>query len=125
MFLRRHNYVTPWPIVLILICMSREGPYLPIDTKINFIGVWFGKSREGIATTPPPLVRRVTKNSLVRRGLTSSSTRDCFQKQNKTNKQKNVKEDINFLFCPTDVKSKRHQRQSYFELYFPLLNNRL
>ena len=38
----RHNYVTPWLIVLILVCMSREGPYLPIDTKINFIGgsVW-------------------------------------------------------------------------------------
>ena len=38
----RHNYVTPWPIVLMLVCMDREGPYLPIDTKINFIGgsVW-------------------------------------------------------------------------------------
>ena len=38
----RHNYVMPWPIVLILVCMDREGPYLPIDTKINFIGgsVW-------------------------------------------------------------------------------------
>ena len=34
----RHNYVTPWPIVLILVCMDRGGPYLPIDTKINFIG---------------------------------------------------------------------------------------
>ena len=33
-----HNYVTPWPIVLILVCMNREGPYLPIDTKTNFIG---------------------------------------------------------------------------------------
>ena len=42
MSLWRHNYVTPWPIVLILVCMDREGPYLPIDTKINFIGgsVW-------------------------------------------------------------------------------------
>ena len=38
MFLWRHNYVTPWPYVLILVCMNREGPYLPIDTKINFIG---------------------------------------------------------------------------------------
>ena len=38
MFLWRHNYVTPWPIVLILVCMDRGGPYLPIDTKINFIG---------------------------------------------------------------------------------------
>ena len=38
----RHNYVTPRPIVLNLVCMS---PYLPIDTKINFIGVRFGKSR--------------------------------------------------------------------------------
>ena len=38
----RHNYVTPWPIVPILVCMRREGPYLPIDTKINTIGgpVW-------------------------------------------------------------------------------------
>ena len=35
-------FMTSWPIVLILVCMSREGPYLPIDTKINFIGgsVW-------------------------------------------------------------------------------------
>ena len=38
MFLWRHNYGTPWPIVLILVCMDRGGPYLPIDTKINFIG---------------------------------------------------------------------------------------
>ena len=38
MFLWCHNYVAPWPIVLILICMDRGGPYLPIDTKINFIG---------------------------------------------------------------------------------------
>ena len=60
MFLWCHNYVTPWPIVLILVCMSREGPYLPIDTKINFIG---GSVQQ------PPLVRRVTKKSLVRRGL--------------------------------------------------------
>ena len=48
-----HNYVTPWPIVLILVCMDRESPCLPIDTKINFIGgVRFGKSREGVVTTP-------------------------------------------------------------------------
>ena len=42
MFLWRHNYVKPCPIVLILVCMNRERPYLPIDTKINFIGglVW-------------------------------------------------------------------------------------
>ena len=52
MFLWRHNYVTPRPIVLILVCMDREGPYLPIDTKINFIGVRFGKSREGVVTAP-------------------------------------------------------------------------
>ena len=39
MFLWRHNYLTPLPIVLILVCMDREGPYLPIDTKINFVGV--------------------------------------------------------------------------------------
>ena len=62
-----HNYVTPWPIVLILVCMRREGPNLPFDTKINFIGVRFGKSTEGVVTTL--LVRRVTKNSLVRRRL--------------------------------------------------------
>ena len=42
MFLWRHNYVTPWPIVLILVCIIREGQYLPIDTKIHFLGgsVW-------------------------------------------------------------------------------------
>ena len=42
MSLWRRNYVTPWPIVLILVCMDREGPYLPIDTKIKVIGgsVW-------------------------------------------------------------------------------------
>ena len=42
MSLWRHNYVTPWPIVLILVCMDRKGLYLPIDTKTNFIGgsVW-------------------------------------------------------------------------------------
>ena len=49
MFLWRHNYGTPRLIVLILVCMNRKGPYLPIDTKINFIGVQFGKSREGVA----------------------------------------------------------------------------
>ena len=38
MFLWRYNYVTPWSIEIILVCMDREGPYLPIDTKINFIG---------------------------------------------------------------------------------------
>ena len=52
--------------------MDREGPYLPIDTKINFIGVRFGKSREGVVTTP--LVRRVTRNSLERRGLKELKT---------------------------------------------------
>ena len=41
----RHNYITPKPIVLILVCISREGPYLPIDTKINFIGGSVWKSR--------------------------------------------------------------------------------
>ena len=54
MFLWRHNYVTPWPIVLILVCMTREGQYLLIDTKINLIGGRFGKSRDGVATTSPP-----------------------------------------------------------------------
>ena len=38
MFLWCHNYVTPWLIVLNLVCMDTGGPYLPIDTKINFIG---------------------------------------------------------------------------------------
>ena len=42
MFLWRHNYVTPRPIVLILVCINRKGPNPPIDTKFNFIGgsVW-------------------------------------------------------------------------------------
>ena len=31
MFLWRHNYVTPWPIELILVCMNRENPYLSIS----------------------------------------------------------------------------------------------
>ena len=44
--------------------MSREGPYLSIDTKINFIG--------GSVWNNPPLVRRVTKNSLVRGRLKHS-----------------------------------------------------
>ena len=48
-----HNYVTPWPIVLILVCMNREGPYLE--------GVRFGKSRRGLDV--------LQKNSLARRGL--------------------------------------------------------
>ena len=38
--------------------MKKEGPYLPIDTKTNFTGVWFGKSREwvvgGGCNNPPP-----------------------------------------------------------------------
>ena len=38
MFLWRYNYVTSCLIVLILVCKNREGPYLPIDTKIKFIG---------------------------------------------------------------------------------------
>ena len=64
MFLWRHNYVTPWPIVLILVCMNREDPYLPTYTKIiKFIG---GSVRK---IYPLRCVRRVTKNSLVRRGL--------------------------------------------------------
>ena len=36
-FLWRHNYVTHWPIVLILVCLTREDPYLSTDTKTNFI----------------------------------------------------------------------------------------
>ena len=39
MSLWRHNYVTLWPIVLILVCMDREGPYLSIDTKIPWLDV--------------------------------------------------------------------------------------
>ena len=49
--------------------MDREGPYLPIDTKINFIGGSVWKIWGGVVITPPPLVRSVTKNSLVRRGI--------------------------------------------------------
>ena len=70
-FLWRHNYVTPWPILLILVCMNRKGPYLPIDTKINFIGGSVRKI-EGGGCNNPPLVRRVTKNSFVRRGIKRS-----------------------------------------------------
>ena len=53
MFLWRHNYVTPWPIVLILKCMNREGPYLLIDTKINFIGGSVGKNLGRGCNNPP------------------------------------------------------------------------
>ena len=45
MFLWRHNNVTHWPIVLILVCMDKEGPYLSIDTKI-------GLENLGVVTTP-------------------------------------------------------------------------
>ena len=69
MFLWRHNYVTPWPIVLILVCMNREDPYLPVGTKINSIGGLVRKIYGG-GCNKTPLVRRVTKkNSLVRRAL--------------------------------------------------------
>ena len=53
--------------------MDREGPYLPIDTKINFIegSVW---KIYGGGCNNPPLVRRVTKNGLVRQGLNVDST---------------------------------------------------
>ena len=66
MFLWRHNYITPWPIVLILVCMSREGPYLRIDTKTISLGLRFGKSPGG-CNNPPG--KTCYKNSLVRRGL--------------------------------------------------------
>ena len=40
MFSWHHNYLTPWPIVLILVYMDRGDPYLPIDTKsISFQSV--------------------------------------------------------------------------------------
>ena len=51
-FLWRHNYVTPWPIVLILVCMNREGSYLPIDTKINFIKCSVRKIYGGLQHPP-------------------------------------------------------------------------
>ena len=60
MFLWRHNYVTPWPIVLILVCVNREDPYLPIVNKINFMG-GFGSENLGRGLQQPSLVRRVTK----------------------------------------------------------------
>ena len=68
MFLWRHNYVTPWLIVLILVCVDREGPYLPFDAKINVIGCSIWKI---FKNNPPPFVRRVTKKkkSEVTRGL--------------------------------------------------------
>ena len=82
MFLWRHNYVTPWLIVLILVCMNKEDPYLPIDTKINFIGGSVRKTWRGLQQ--PPLIRRVTKNSLLNEGLPKNKT-----KQNKTKQNKN------------------------------------
>ena len=35
-FAKNHNFQARH--VFILICMDREGPYLPIDTKIKFVG---------------------------------------------------------------------------------------
>ena len=54
MFLWRHNYVMPWSIVLILVCMDRS-----ISTY------WYQNQGRGL----PPLVKHVTNNSLVTRGL--------------------------------------------------------
>ena len=56
----RHNYVTPWPIVLILVCMSREGPYLPIDIKINTIGSSVWTIWGGSCNNPPHVLQKIT-----------------------------------------------------------------
>ena len=54
MFLWRDNYKTPWPIVLTLICLSREDLYLPIDTKINFMEVLLENLVKGLQQLLPP-----------------------------------------------------------------------
>ena len=51
----RNNYVTPWPIVLLLVYSDIGIQYLSIDSNKYCCN--------------NPLVRRVTKNSLARRGL--------------------------------------------------------
>ena len=65
----RHNYAMPWPIVPLLVWMDREDQDLSIDFKNQvhrgFIGGNLGRDLQN-----PPLVRRVTKNRFVRRGLT-------------------------------------------------------
>ena len=53
-----------------LVCMDKLDQYLSIDTKPR-------KSREGIATTLPAMVRRVTKNNLVRRGFNMFDNDGC------------------------------------------------
>ena len=51
--------------------MNREGPYLPIDTKINFIEGSVRKIKGGGCNNPTWLdvLPKKKKNSLVRRGL--------------------------------------------------------
>ncbi len=50
--------------------MVRRDQYLSIETKTKFIKTLVVKIQGVVATTPhPPLVRRVTKNTLVRREL--------------------------------------------------------
>ena len=70
LFLWRHNYVKPWPIVLILVWMDREGPYIRYQNQFHR---GFGSENLGRGCNNSSLVRRVTKNSLVRRGLRSSA----------------------------------------------------
>ena len=56
----RHNYVTPWLIVLILVCIDKRDQLLFIDTKAKFIGVGY----ENLG------VRRVTKIAWLDEGKT-------------------------------------------------------
>ena len=61
--LYEHNYVTPWSIVLISVCMGRRDQYLSIDTK-KFI-------RDSVAAKIPPPRLDVLQTivCMVRRGL--------------------------------------------------------
>ncbi len=51
----RHNFVTPWPILVIEVSMGKGAQYLSIDTKTKFIETLVAKIQE-VAT--PLLVRR-------------------------------------------------------------------
>ena len=59
-FLWRHNYVTPWPIVLILVCMNGEGLYLATDTKIKTSLFVFRRLSNIVKyLSPPPVSSRL------------------------------------------------------------------
>ena len=52
--------MTPWPILLILVCMDRGDKYLSIDNKTKFLGGLVAKNL-GRGLQQPPLVGHVTK----------------------------------------------------------------